>query len=303
MKYFGFIFLLTMLQYELCAQPQKIIDRKDTSVFIQMGYEINAFGYNGKMGLIDTLGNVVLPASYTRISMVFSNGFRIYSNNNKKGFLTENGEVLIEAIYDDIGFMSTGYAAVKNVKKWTVIDLKSRKQVCKWYEMIGCVSNGFFSVRENNKWGIINKSGEIIAPFKFQKTSCFTDDGLASIKINNRYGFIDTTGKIIIEPIYSNVLYFKEGICPVKKHGKWGYIDKTGSEFLPFIYADADAFSEGIAPVKKNGKYGFIDEKGEVVIPFIYKKAYSFSDGYRNTSVRKGLFKWYYINRKGEIVN
>ncbi|MBE2280585.1 MAG: WG repeat-containing protein [Ignavibacteriaceae bacterium] len=87
---------------------------------------------------------------------------------------------------------------------------------------------------------------------------------------DNNWGYADTAGNVIIEPKYSDVLFFSEGLGRVFSN-VFGFIDESGNNVIPMNYEEASDFSEGYAAVKKyKGKYGLIDKPGNTVIDFIY---------------------------------
>ncbi|WP_348636644.1 WG repeat-containing protein, partial [Campylobacter lari] len=74
-----------------------------------------------KCGLIDKQGNLVIEAKYDDI-YDFSEGLARVELNGKWGFIDKQGNLVIEAKYDDIYDFSEGLARVELNGKWGFID-------------------------------------------------------------------------------------------------------------------------------------------------------------------------------------
>lgn len=308
MKNIQLLLILFILSTNILAQPSNIINKKDTSLFLPFVNGKATFSYNGKMGIIDSTGQIILAATFDRISRLYNRDgdfpYYLAYNNKKPAILDKNFKQVIQfGNYDKIDLLRANYFKVKKNGKFSFVDT-SGKCFNQWFDDAKFFNHGLGSVKLNNKWGFINTNGEVVIPFKFDGAWGFNDIGLAGVRTNKKWGFIDTKGDFIIEPIYSKISFFYNGFCAIKVKRKWGYIDSQGKVVIPFIYDDANFFDGfGIASVKKNGKYGFINSINEIVIPFNYFKAYSFSEYSQVTLVRKHLLgNWYYINRKGDRI-
>lgn len=308
MKLSTFLIISLFTSLNLLGQPSSIIDKKDTSLFLPYFNGRTIFSYNGKMGIIDSTGQVILAATFDRISRLYNRDgdfpYYLAYYNKKPAILDKNYRPIIPfGDYTDIELLRGNYFRVKKNGKFSFVDT-SGKCINKWFDDAKFFNRGLGSVKLNDKWGFINTNGEVVIPFKFDAAWGFNDIGLANVKTNKKWGFIDIKGNFIIEPIYSKISFFSNGFCAVKLKRKWGYIDSQGKVVIPFIYDDANFFDGfGIASVKKNGKYGFINSINEIVIPFNYFKAYSFSEYSQVTQVRNHLLgNWYYINRKGDRI-
>lgn len=156
---------------------------------------------------------------------------------------------------------------------------------------------GLAAVSKNGKYGYINKNGEVVIPYSYDRGYDFLD-GMAKVEKNGKIGYIDKRGKICIPIEYEDGGDFYEDRVWVKKDGKIGFLNKQGQCAIPFEYDYAYDFEEGLAAVKKNGKFGFIDKSGNTVIPFKFEWASSFSEGLARMC-ENGRYS--YIDKNGEI--
>lgn len=79
---------------------------------------------DGKWGVIDKTGKVLIPFIYDEISE-FTNGLARVKLNGKYGVLNINGEFVLPIKYENIGFraFASGYTAVKLGGKWGYINM------------------------------------------------------------------------------------------------------------------------------------------------------------------------------------
>jgi WG containing repeat len=219
------------------------------------------------LGLIDSLGNIVLPQAYNVI----------WKHN--KIFITRKDSINeLRDIYLRIRFSSHEHVL----------------QPAQFHR-------GFGDVKKDNKWGLIDSTGKIIVSCKYDMViNSFNESGLAKVSKNRLIGFIDTTGKEVIKCKYESVGDFKEGLLSTRYREKWGYIDRKGNKIISHKYDIGIAFAEGRARVaiQKSGKYyyGFIDKEGNEVIPLIYSNAKDFENGIAEVMVDGN---WIKIDRNG----
>ena len=63
-------------------------------------------------------------------------------------------------------------------------------------------NNKLFAKKENGKWGFVDKSGNIIVQYEYDRVTEFNEYGFAAIKKDSKWGCIDSTGRKVIEPTY-----------------------------------------------------------------------------------------------------
>lgn len=117
---------------------------------------------------------------------------------------------------------------------------------------------GLAPVKTGDKWGYIDKEGKFIIEPQFDDAWWDFSEGLARIKKNGKFGYINKEGKIVIEPQLDGAYDFSEGLAPVKVNGKWGFMTKEKIFVLNPQFDDVRGFNESIALIKQNGKWGFV---------------------------------------------
>lgn len=195
----------------------------------------------GKQGLMDSLGSMLIPCYFNSLKYVGSNRYEAVLENDQ-GIVDEKGRFLSVSPFEQIGRYSEGLIWVQKYRgHMAYMDIQGNEK---------------FVLKGD--WGL-----------DFQ-------DGLAAVFKNKKWGYIDTTGKLVIDYQFEQALGFYKGIAPVKVFGEnhnvaWRLIDKTGKFINNKAYYEIMAFKAGYARAFVNGSgYGLLDEKGDEFLPCKY---------------------------------
>ena len=249
-----------------------------------------------KYGLIDRVGNEILPCHYEYIIECdgdFFEGLARISRNGKWGFesIRYGGRPseAIPCIYDSATDFQGGLSRVIKEGEIGFIDVFG-------HETIPCNNLSDFIINFPN--------ANLDSFYNYRYSDC---DGLRRIKKDNFLELIDINGRILTKR-YKSISYFYEGLaCVEGENGKCGYIDKTGKEVIPCIYENAGAFQDGLAGIIMDGKHGYIDKAGTVIVPCIYDPdpydGYSWYPGFKNGyAIVARNKKWGIIDKTGKEV-
>ncbi|AKG37629.1 hypothetical protein VK70_06165 [Paenibacillus durus ATCC 35681] len=187
----------------------------------------------GKLGFINTSGELVIPYQYT-YARRFSEGVSLVQNGKGKyGFIDAAGKTIIPFQFKAGGDFSGGLAAVENAK---------------------------------GKWGYINKNGKTVIPFKYYGAGNFSE-GLAYVyNSKGKLGYINKNGtQIIAYQQYNRAFDFEEGVALVGVESKsgadsrFGYIDRQGKLLTKLEYkVESSSFNGGSAAALKTLGKGVI---------------------------------------------
>ena len=325
MKSFCFSFALLFLISTCSAQkPKTASSFKDS---------------NGKYGLKDASGKVIVQGTYT-YQFNFSNGLARVINNKKTGLIDTTGKIIAPLQYDVIFTESEGFFKVKKEGGKHFFINRSGKEIhfAFDYDDVDHLKNGRIIFTKNYKNGVIDSTGKIIVAAVYDKIKSYSE-GLAAFSkggsitpsryYKGKWGFIDLTGKEVIPMLYDVVSSkgFNDGMCAVSNDdefmvgmntAKWGYINTKGSLSIPFLFNGADPFSKGVALVNigmdetgEGGHWGFIKKDGKPLFPFIkcfamYGSGLEFeNDGFAHVKGSREYFHpdyQYKINKKGERI-
>ena len=191
------------------------IDKKGNIVIQSQPYRCYGFKdgfYMMDNFVIDTIGNVVVPAKYNNISALSEGlcGVEISKENRTSGY--------------SVSFL------------WGFYDINKKcESIQPKYDAVSPFSEGFAAVQIGKKWGYINKQGETVIACSFKHAYDF-HEGFAFVNTDESYAIIDKQGNIVTH--LPNYDYFRgdfsEGLAVINQNGKWGYVDIHGnSTFNP----------------------------------------------------------------------
>jgi len=283
-------------------------------------------------GIIDTSGNIIVPAVYDRIRIQQDSLF-IVDINGLQGLTGKNGE-LVPSEYDEIGQFKDGIAIVRKGHRSGYINAEGKLIVPLEYDLTFDAFNGLLLVKKGNKTGLLNADGkailfpqyQLVRPYgsfvtvmKDGKTALYTrqgkmllgfdydfieeiqDDSIVIVRLNNECWLMNLYTRENVSKKYRHLFSFlgldKPGTCRVRENGKESIIDKKGTILTERHYDRIGLFSEGLAPVAAGEKEGYIDSTGRLRIALMYDRVWKCQEGkcYVMHKGEKG-----FINTKGK---
>ena len=208
------------------------------------GYEIEEvsnFSYfklykNEKYGVIDTSGNILVPAKYDSLEIPNPEKavFIGYIKYSEQEYRTEVINDKNEQVFKNM------FKVEPLIFKEAISDVPYEKSVLKY--------------EENGKYGIMDFTGKIITEAIYEDIdSLLYKEGCLVVKQNAKYGVININGKKIIDIIYDSISadgYYEEetknkkaGFIVAKKSQdgyKYGYINDNGKAILDLEYNEIE---------------------------------------------------------------
>jgi hypothetical protein len=277
-----------------------------------------AIKVKNKWGYMDTVGEMVIPPIYKRITD-FDNGFAGVSNKigffiidktgneqeikTKDGYITEKGKLeKIKKFHEGIAVIEASERfGSEIVLKYGFLNKNLEVIVEPKFMAVGHFHEGMAWVRTfDKKLGFVNKNGKVVVNPKYLSVGNYSG-GMAWVRTNEGIGYIDKKGELIINPKFLITGDFdpKSGIARVKDNDGWAYINKEGKYIRLENIIGFKHFKNGFCLVKNQNGWGYIDAKGNWIIEPSYDDATEFLFGYARAKI-KG--KWGIINKKGEWV-
>ncbi len=238
----------------------------------------------------------------------FAGSYAVYSRNGKKGLIGLDGKVVIEAVYDEIGFdgKDEKAIAVKDGGDCYFINQKGyrTKMPEEAYESLSAASQNRIVAKKNGKYGYLDKNFKEKTEFVYDGATLICE-GVGAVRQNDKWALIDRKGELITEFVFDGIAQNSRGICSVnKKIGvrqgeSWFFVNEKGERTSQQVYEAVRAFeSDGMCAVCMDGKWGFIDREENLKIACAYEEARSFTAGY--AAVKKNGI-WGYIDEKGSM--
>lgn len=196
-----------------------------------------------KYGLIDLLGNEVLPIEYDNISTLkgVENSILV-QKDGKYGLVNSEGSIIIEANYKEIKSIEEDY------------------------------KKGYITIDENNKYGVIDYNKKQLLPNEYEEIKQVYGQNLFVIKESDKEKLIDSEKNVVLEKGFDEIkqiLQYSEGIIFTDSK-KYGVMNLNGDEIIPAEYEEIKEAKDSIFIAKKDGKYGIIDKEKNTKVEFNY---------------------------------
>lgn len=234
---------------EIFKQYNKIQAIENYDEYNNLWYEENVlkFEKDGKYGLIDLEGKVLLEANYNDIySLKGVKGSIITVQDEKQGVVDTKGTQIVPNNYSEVKSLGedTNLYIVKDDKNnygiYNKLDVK--------YQEIKQLNNeDLYCVKENNKYKVINEEEKEVFDLEFDDIKQIQDNIIVYTK-NNQYGAYSTTQNKGIKAEYDNIQYTCNNNFIVKKNNSYGIVDvdnnikqKIEYSFIGY-YEDAEIY-------------------------------------------------------------
>lgn len=209
-----------------------------------LAYSATAFNVikkNGKYGIVNNDGNVILPYKYDSIKKITPNSYRIQNANNY-GVALNTGEVILPVKYSAV--------KVFKIKNDNFAEYNDSK-------------HSIFFAKEKNSWLAFTPTRQADEFFRrtynysnkvsWVKFYNYPTKGILQYKVLGKYGLVISTDDEvrIIEPKFDefyfqdknsaifkqfNISFTNPDAILAKKNGKWGVINRFGAEKVAFTY-------------------------------------------------------------------
>ena len=248
----------------------------------------------GKYGIMDLTGKMIIPALYENIISTDSSSFFILSNKTSQmALIDQKGNFLINFQAKEIIDLNGGM--------FLLVTSENRNS-------------------ENEDAILFNARKKATISGKYEWVNSF-EKGIAIAGKNGKSGFIDTDGTWIISPLYSTSMrvYYEDGMGgPDGDEDMYFYEDedlenpecnnqinsrnKQNFEYNYSRYGQG-TFSDNLAPVTIDTLSGYVNLKGEIVIPIIYSYAEPFFKGITNVTLyQNGEYVQQVIDQNGKVL-
>ena len=213
--------------------------------------------------------------------------------NGKWGIIDKNGNIVVNYEYADVGEAhevnpdAEDHAVVMPFKDkgglWGFKDFgpHGKGDIEAQFANVKYFNDGLCPVQDakSGKWGYINNKGEVVIPYKFDTATVF-QNRVAECMMGDDFLWVDQIGTLAEKSRLESNQLFSEGVALQQKKGKFIFINRKGKRAFRKKFRYADNFSEGLAVVQplRSIKRGFIDTRGHLVIDDIYDDARAFSD-------------------------
>ena len=227
-----------------------------------------------KVGLVDTSGNIILPAKFDGINFYNKYGYFILRKNNKDALYTSNLFQIIDSTYNDISdFINDSLVVVhsfshdKRVHKMGIVNIRTKKEIISLenYERFTSINWAILGYKDFH-FGLFDLNGKIIIPFNdYSRLSPESDNKFIHGISRNGYNVMDSTGKVIIPAgLYDDIWGYNRTaeMFLVQKKDLWGGVNLKNEIVIPIEYTSLEGFGgDGISRATKDVQTFFLSKK------------------------------------------
>ena len=194
-------------------------------------YQIKIDNTQGSVySILNKDGEQITTQNYSYINYLYDNYFIV-----SVGVINDKEEPIIEIQYDSIEKVEgTDYIITRlSENSSTQLYDKNFKQLCemtnaivqteenyvkvynntetKYFDLEGnekqntevLSNNQIYAKSQDGKWGFVDKSGNIVVDYIYDKVTDLNSYGYAGIKLDGKWGVVNSNGEVIVEPTYT----------------------------------------------------------------------------------------------------
>lgn len=223
---------------------------------------------NGKMGLIDWEGKLVIAPRYSELVADSAHSVRGRLPDVWQLF-TPSYKMLDTLEADSVAALAANRFRVRKGKTWMLTDSSFHPVTSDTFMWIGPYTGDLAGARVSDKMGVIDREGSYVLPPQYDAV-CL-DGGFirARLTVSGKrfWQLYDATGKLLTEPHYQFIGPSNDGLFPVQLRNFHGLINRDGKEVVSCVYDSILTYDDQQAVVKFYGKYGIITTKEVWLVP------------------------------------
>ena len=222
--------------YQEDGNPAEI----DSNVYIleteNENYQIKIDNSQGSVySILNKNGEQITTQNYSYINYLYDNYFIVSVTGGKVGVINDKEEPIIEIQYDSIEKVEgTDYIITRlSENSSTQLYDKNFKELCemtnaivqteenyvkvyndtetKYFDLEGnekqnteiLSNNQIYAKSQDGKWGFVDKSGNVVVDYIYDKVTDLNSYGYAGIKLDGKWGVVNSNGEVIVEPTYT----------------------------------------------------------------------------------------------------
>lgn len=212
----------------------------DSNVYIldtdNENYQIKIDTAQGSVySILNQSGEQITATTYTYINYLYDNYFIVSVSGGKVGVINDKEEQVIPIQYDAIEKLSGTDYIITRLSENTSTQLydKDFNQLCdmanaivdvedtyvkvyndtetKYFDLAGneiqntqaLPDNQIYAKSQDGKWGFVDKSGNVVVDYIYDKTTDLNAYGYAGILLDGKWGVVNSQGEVIVEPTYT----------------------------------------------------------------------------------------------------
>ncbi|MGL5055290.1 MAG: WG repeat-containing protein [Fusobacteriaceae bacterium] len=247
---------------------------------------------NGKYGIIDANGNLVMNFNYDYIRKLSSRNYFLKDSNGQKIYDIESKKVFL---IDEISYIGNDLYKISKNNKYGVIDKDLNVKIEVINDEISSNGKQILVINEKEKYLLDSDLNKKILKDDYESIQLGIGNYLY-FKVKGRYGVIDSSEVLKVFPKYEEVLNLNDkNILIGSSKGENYFINLDKNIEIKLDYENYSMESANKIMVSKDNKIGYINNVGQEVIPLEYDGGFAFKDKKDFIQLKKGEF-WYLLD-------
>lgn len=253
----------------------------------------------GKWGLIDSVGSLVVQPKYERIGMFDSFGIAIVQQHDLLGAIDRYGREQQACNYDLLEHLGRGFYSAKKHHKWQVIGKEGKVVLAESSGKIEVLTNEYLLFETLEGKGLAHTKRGVILAAKHDQISIKQLPYIITQDTNAFKGIFDTTGLQLIPMAYQQFKFYPT-IILAKKDRKWGIFNTNGNCILDTEWEEYRFVGQQFIYLRKIGKSCLFSIPEKRIIAEGFHELFEFNEEYISFSGTDGKIGLY--DKKGNIV-
>lgn len=212
-----------------------------------------------------------------------------YEKAGKYGLIDENGNVILDVIYDYLGILDrekNRYVFTKKDSKWSIYDIEMKKWIYKnefdnvsifhytydneTDDVIYNENLKMIAVCKDDKWGYLDENCLLVVPPMYEEAKSTQNRNSMMIKENDKYSIINTKNEFISKDLPYKEMYSLTNDCyeVIDELGRSGIINMNDEIVIPldknYDYVSS-TFIDGLFFASNKDIRYFYDKSGKMV--------------------------------------
>ncbi|ELR71271.1 hypothetical protein C900_02886 [Fulvivirga imtechensis AK7] len=220
--------------------------------------------------------------------------YQLFEREGKQGLKDNEGNILISASYDELGWSKGPFEVFNNVlgyrqgSQWGVISLQNEIIIANRFSQLypGAKNMLIAGIKDpashRHLMGVVTIEGKEVLPFQYASIRLTDLRAIVSTRQGSKYvyGVVDFDNKTVIPSQYADISFLGSLRFAVRNgEGKTAIFNDKGKQVLGFELDSISNFRHGYALTYENHLRGLINLDGAILQPVKYKDFKVSGDG------------------------
>lgn len=224
--------------------------------------------------------------------------FSLFEENGKVGLKDQQGQVVIPAQYEAIGWSDGTFSTINNVTGyrkndlWGLLNIENNHPTKVEYVDLSPGAGSLLVARKKIpgtiriQTGCINTMGKEVIPFQYDGLSISAFRAIVYVKSGYQFkkGLIDLDNNILVPLNYQSIYPLGSLRYAVEDFdNKTAIFSDDGKQITSFLIDSISAFRKDLAIIYQNRRQGLIDRQGQIRLEPVFREITILEDGAVNT--------------------